>query len=481
LLTILAVAVATRVVTYGNPVVDMDDQFYWLVGRSMWHGDWPILDIWDRKPVGLFLIFGAIAGLGSSIVVMQIVATLFAAATAWMVRVAALTVASPAGATMAALAYLLVLPSFGGQSGQSPVFYNLFVASAGALLLRAAGAAGVVAIGRAAYGATALCGLALIVKQVSVAEGTYIGLAFLWLLHRAGQPTRRLAVTAALMVAMALLPTLATFALFSIRGSDAVEAYAYAAYLSIFAKGAAAAGWRIAGIYYLLLFMLPLSLPALLGAIDRRRGDAGPLRSGLILGWIAAALLGYLLVPNFFPHYALPLAVPLAVSAANAFDRPVGKALFGAVVAAALLQGAILALDANRSARRTFGSVAGRIEAARRGGCIFLVNGPTALYAEVPACRVTHYLFPYHLSLDTEASAVGIDQRAEVERIFDARPAVVVTQDDERSKYSRDVGAVIAARLAADYRIVARVSPGAGPTLRTLRIWQRADLAPPRP
>ena len=57
---ILLVAVATRSATFGNPLVDMDDQFYWLVGRSWWDGHWPIVDIWDRKPVGLFLIYGAI-------------------------------------------------------------------------------------------------------------------------------------------------------------------------------------------------------------------------------------------------------------------------------------------------------------------------------------------------------------------------------------------------------------------------------------
>ncbi|MBA3667642.1 MAG: hypothetical protein H0W65_07965 [Sphingomonas sp.] len=478
-LLILAVAIATRVVTYGNPLTDMDDQFYWLVGRSMWNGDWPVLDIWDRKPVGLFLIFGAITGISNSIVAMQLAATVFAAATAWTVRWAALTFARPAGATMAGLAYLLVLPSFGGQSGQSPIFYNLFIAGAGALLLSVSGSSDRNRIRHCAFWAIALSGLALVVKQVSVAEGTFFGLAFLRLLHREGESWRRLASGAATMIGLALLPTLAAFALFATRGGDAVAAYGYAAYISNFAKTKLIFESRLAGVEYLLLFMLALIVFAGLGAITRRRGGTDPVRQRLIPGWIIASLAGYLLVPNFFPHYALPLIVPLAISAASAFDRPAGRLLFAALAAFALIQGDMTNLARNRSARLDFDAAADRVETARQGGCIYLVNGPAALYAVSPACRTTRYLFPYHLTLASEAGAIGIDQRGEVRRIFDSRPAVVVTQDSQRPNHSRDVEALVAERLARDYRIVASVSPNADPDIATLRIWQRSDLPPP--
>ena len=73
-----------------NPLVDMDDQFYWLVGRSWWAGAWPIVDIWDRKPVGLFLLYTAIAGIDRSILAVQIASLLFAAGTAILIRTAAL-------------------------------------------------------------------------------------------------------------------------------------------------------------------------------------------------------------------------------------------------------------------------------------------------------------------------------------------------------------------------------------------------------
>lgn len=479
-LLFLAVAVATRFVTYGNPLVDMDDQFYWMVGRAMWNGDWPILDIWDRKPVGLFLIFGAIAGVSSTIFAMQLVATLFATVTALIIRTAALTFTGSKGATFAGLAYLLALPAFGGQAGQSPVFYNLLIAGAGALLLRAAGHESGGEIRRDAMWAMLLCGLALIVKQVSVIEGAYFGLAFLFLLRRRHEPPRRIVGTGVVMIGIALLPTLATFLGYAMRGTDAVVAYGYSSYGSIFAKSATAFGSRLAGVEYLLLFMLPLLVLAAFGAIIRYKSGTHGSRQVLILGWIAAAVGGYLLIPNFFPHYALPLAVPLAISAASAFDRSSGILLLVATAAFAIPLGNVTDLHGNSKARRDFAAIARRVDIARHNGCLYIVNGPVALYAEVPACRLTPYLFPYHLTLATETGAVGVDQRDEVRRILDLAPAVIVTQDSERPNHPPSVDREIDPRLAADYRLLFRIDQTAHPAISTLRIWQRRDLPPPQ-
>ena len=58
-LILLLAAVALRLPDIGNPLVDLDEQMYLLVGRRMWDGAIPYVDIWDRKPVGLFLIYAA--------------------------------------------------------------------------------------------------------------------------------------------------------------------------------------------------------------------------------------------------------------------------------------------------------------------------------------------------------------------------------------------------------------------------------------
>ena len=57
------VALALRLPDIGNPLVDLDEQMYLLVGQRMWDGAIPYVDIWDRKPIGLFLIYAASAAL----------------------------------------------------------------------------------------------------------------------------------------------------------------------------------------------------------------------------------------------------------------------------------------------------------------------------------------------------------------------------------------------------------------------------------
>jgi predicted membrane-bound mannosyltransferase len=79
---LLLVALLLRVPLFGDPVIHSDEQFYLLVGDRLLHGAWPYLDIWDRKPPGLFLLYAAIRLVGGlGIVQYQMVASLAAAAT----------------------------------------------------------------------------------------------------------------------------------------------------------------------------------------------------------------------------------------------------------------------------------------------------------------------------------------------------------------------------------------------------------------
>src|SRR3546814_14232447 len=84
---LVAAAFALRGRYFGIPHLHVDEQFYLLVGdRILNHGAIPYVDIWDRKPVGLFLLYAGIRLLGGDgIVQYQVVATLFAAATAILI------------------------------------------------------------------------------------------------------------------------------------------------------------------------------------------------------------------------------------------------------------------------------------------------------------------------------------------------------------------------------------------------------------
>ena len=64
LLVLTLVALVVRARTFGNPVIGFDEQFYLLVGDRMLHGALPYVDIFDRKPIGLFLLYAGAGALG---------------------------------------------------------------------------------------------------------------------------------------------------------------------------------------------------------------------------------------------------------------------------------------------------------------------------------------------------------------------------------------------------------------------------------
>ncbi|MDB5738237.1 MAG: hypothetical protein JWO65_1905, partial [Sphingomonas bacterium] len=51
-LIVTIVAILARWPVFGNPVVQIDEEFYLLVGDRLLHGAIPYVDIWDRKPIG---------------------------------------------------------------------------------------------------------------------------------------------------------------------------------------------------------------------------------------------------------------------------------------------------------------------------------------------------------------------------------------------------------------------------------------------
>ena len=452
-LLLLAFAVALRCRDFGNPIVHVDEQFYLLVGDRMLKGAWPYLDLWDRKPVGLFAIFAAIRLLpGDGVLAHQLVATLFAAATAWCVaRGARLLGAGGAGAAAGGVAYILWLSLLSGRGGQSPVFYNLFVAAAGVLTLRLPALArdgerrAIVASGAAAC---LLAGLAIQTKYTPVVEGTFFGLAHCWHLRRAGGRPGPLIVAATLWAALGLLPTAAVALAYRLHGPAAFDAFWFANFTSVgLRRGypAAKIAARLAGTGAQLL-------PLLFAAVALWRRPR-PAAVTLAFGWLAAALVAYAMIGAFFDHYALPLLVPLAMVA--------GAALSGRLRAAVALLGYGLALFVVRVALVPTDAASARAVAQVMrghdgGACPYVFAGDSALYLLADACVPTAYAFPSALAYEPERGATGVDEAAEVRRILARRPPVIVTMDVPMAPWNPRTEPLVAAALARDYRLVLR-------------------------
>ncbi|MEO6218603.1 MAG: hypothetical protein ABIO86_21430 [Sphingomonas sp.] len=451
---LLLVALALRAWDFGNPVIHVDEQYYLLVGDRMLHGALPYVDIWDRKPIGLFAIFAAIRLLpGDGIIAYQIVALLFATATAWLVQHAARRIgATPLAAFAAGAAYLIWLPLLSGRAGQSPVFFNLFVTGAAVLTLRLPELAARRATLAIIVNGAAVCllaGLAIQTKYTPAIEGAFFGLAHLWYLRRADARWPVIAGAALLWIALGLAPTIIPLALYAMRGPAAFQAFWFANFASFLVRSSYAyppdlIARRLLGISAQLL---PFAICAMLTWRARPRSE----ETGLAFAWLISAVAGFAILGTYFDHYALPLVAPLAIAAAPTFGR-VPRAMVATLGAGAL----VFVIEALIRPSDTDGAyaVAHVVEANSGGECPYVFIGDSITYHLAHACQPTAYAFPSTLAYAPEQGAAGIDAAAEVRRIIAKHPPVIVSGSRPLAAWNVQSFAIVSAALARDYRPV---------------------------
>ena len=450
----------------GNPLIDVDEQFYLLVGDRMLHGALPYVDIWDRKPIGTFLLYAAIRLLGGGgIVEYQLVASAFVAATAVTIATIARRISSPRAALVAGLAYVPALAMNGGAGGQTPVFYNLPMALAALILIDLAMARRDPAtIRRRGMRAMLLVGVAMQIKYTALFEGLYFGLALLALSWRAAPRRPGILADMLLWVAVALLPTLAALAYYAAIG--ALPAFFYANFVSIAERNPGALSERMEDLRHIIVRITPFLATIAAGEWLLRRDGAPWLRRRggrdghlFAIGWLAAALLGFAAFGTFYPHYALPLLVPLAVASAPCFTivhRQIGRAMGTFVLAVLFIA---YPLDAAKLERRhgdaaDADALAGVIAAHMQGRCPYVFSGDPIDYYLADACLPSRWPFPAHLSLAHEAKALGVDPIVETKRIMDGRPPVVVDRTGTGADANPVVDHLVRSRLVHDYRLI---------------------------
>ncbi len=420
---ILIVTLAARIATLGNPVLGFDEQFYLLVGDRMLHGALPYVDIFDRKPIGLFLIYAAARLLGGEgFVQYKLLAGLCVAATAYGIYWTARRHVDWFGATFAAILYIAWLNFMEGEGGQAPVFYNGLMIAGGALLLSAVPRAeGLIAKGAAAL---LLVGLALQVKYSVLLEGVYFGCAFLLLARRHGVSWGGTALFATAMVALALLPTALVALYYWSIGQW--QPFVFANFISVFGQTKGSFAREIIGLATFVGLFLPLLIVALIG--PRAPATApGALERRYLLGWLASAIFSVLVYWRFdAPHYALPILVPTCVLLASALAArrrvAIGLAVTALVAGQIVLAISVAAKGGEREAR----AVAALAMPTAR--CIFVYNGYPALYMLTQSCLPSRWAFPGHLNTADENNprALGGDPQAITRAIVAANPDAIV-------------------------------------------------------
>jgi hypothetical protein len=461
---ILLAVVLSRLQTFNDPVLGFDEQYYLLVADRMLHGAVPYVDIWDRKPIGLFLLYAAAIVPGADpFVSYKLLAALFVGATAFAMWRGARTVAGPFGACVAALLYVFWLNFMEGEGGQAPVFYNLPVLLAALLVRRAVERRR--SPGRTGIAAMLLAGIALQIKYTAVFESAFFGLALVWAGWRAWGPSLRLGLATLGWLAALLAPTLIAWGAYAAMGQS--QAFVFANFLSIFGRLPDPLSDRMMGLALIVAILSPLAIIAVLASR----------RIGLLQSWALAAAFGVLAFGAFLsPSYGLPVVAPLCLCAAPWFDGGHLRRWTGAALLALSLGGGVFAVH-QVIARKGTRAQALEVAAAARpahGGCLWVWDGYPALYMLTGSCIPTRLAFPGQLNAANENSprAAGVDPVAEVRHILATRPETIVDDYPPFNRGNHDTRAVVEAELARNYVLSARIQTGRG---RYRLVFRRKD------
>jgi hypothetical protein len=197
--------------------------------------------------------------------------------------------------------------------------------------------------------------------------------------------------------------------------------------------------------------------------------------------WFVAATFAVALPGQFYQHYFLIWLLPLSVLAALGarqlarYLRPgmvvIGfQVLIGAVALDAWRVAALPRLDrgiglgAPDPVRRTAAAVRAEIDP---GDPIWVVNYHPVVYVLAEAAVSTRYAFPAHLA-GPFYRVTGIDSYAEITRILESHPRVLVIDRGWWPSVRRRAAILIEAALDEQYELVASIPEERGP----IEIWR---------
>ena len=459
LLLIIAFTFLYRAISFGDPVIAPDEQLYLLIGDRMLQGQLPYVDLWDRKPVGLFLFYAGIRLLGGDgIVQYQVVAAFCVAATAGLIWEAARRSTSQVAALIVALWYVVLLPPLQGGGGQAPVIYNVLTMLGAWAFLRASDTDDPRQIMRLAILAMITSGIAIQFKYTPAIEGALFGCYFIWRFHRCRTPFPRLGGIAGMMVGVALIPSIAAVAYFWWIGE--LSSYAQANFVSIFQRNPFPDETRNLQRWIVLITGGPLVLLAFLSAWER-----WPSRTGgnggdypFVLGWSLAAVAGFALLGDFYDFYFITVLLPLLVLVAPLLRTRLLGTTTGLLLLISPMLLAPVPFGAAARNRAKAEEIAATLRPFVGTRCLYVYDGPSILYLLTNACAPSRYIYPDHLQNPTEAPALGVDPVAEVGRILASRPGAIVTANTPLiPRYNPETKTVLDRVLAKDYVLVARV------------------------
>lgn len=457
----LAIALLTRVAAFGNPVVHVDEEFYLLVGSRMWAGEWPYVEIFDRKPFLLFAINALFAQFGKhALIASQIGASLAAVATAMLLRQIALRVMPQRASLAAGALYIAMLPGFEGIGAQTPLFYTPLMAAAALLTLRASERIGLP--GQWTNGAAAMlaCGLALQIKYTAIFEGLFFGAALLWSGHRARWPLLRLTGVSLGWTLCAAAPTLLVAA-----------GYASVGQFPAFWQANVLANLAVASPLAESMPRLAINAAILSGVLVcaglgwfaiARQASTGAV---FLRAWALAAGAGFILFGTWYTHYMLPVLAPLSLLATAAFlpaSRVPARLMAGLVmlslIACWIRAGYLLREHGDATQAEVIAkAIEKRLGVDRR---LFIYSGDPAFYRLTNSTLPRPFVFPDHYSRSSAHRFMLIAPELALRQAFSRPPDVVLRVDKHYPDSDPESDRWLATQLTTSYRLFAALPLG---------------------
>lgn len=462
------VTVVSRLQILGNPIAGWDEDFYLAAARFMTQGAVPFVDFWDRKPIGIFLIYypAALFPGWAGVFAYQAMGIASIIATGVLIQRFASSLGWAAGGGWAAIFYSLWSILLKGHDGQTPVFYNLLIVAAAYLIVKSIPLKADGFYRRLA--AMLLCGVALQIKYSAIFESVYFGLFLVVAELAASARLQRLVVRSACYALAGVTPTLVVAAWYFSHGfgDQLIQANITANLLrgsdplSMMARNFAVTSALVA-------------LPVAAGLWNVFRNGPWlqrPQAERFLEGWLGAAIAGFVFFPPWFDHYAIPLLMVACLAAAKWLDgmayRP--RMLFALAAVIALAGQALFyfrGLDQGNTKQLAQLAEAVGINAGNHdSGALFIYRAPHALYWLTHRPSPTRFLFNGTLSTARERPSLDIKQEDEISRIFSVeKPEVVVMRSPQTDRRKNEVVAVknlVLLYLSSSYRLTSVVRLG---------------------
>jgi Dolichyl-phosphate-mannose-protein mannosyltransferase len=493
---LLALAVLVRLPSFVLPSLDWDEGLYLTIAADLNAGHLPYAGLWDRKPVGIFVLFALVErAFADGVLGVRILACLFVALGSFALYRIALALFVP-GATIgiaAAVAYILFSGENSGLAANTEAFFVPLTLVGFALALGAGPATG---DRRLDLAAGVVLGVAFQIKFVVLFDLAALAAAVVILGGGAGRSWReRVATTLPRLGAMMLgfgLPSLAVVIWYAAAGE--LQALLRANLVANLARFERPFGRLVVPLYAAINYG-PLCIAAGLALLFGRSLAAGEAeRRGLLVVavWIAAVVLGLLLLRRWYEHYFIQLLPPLCLLTGfiatrvvlDVMRRPSGYAcavvllvagaFFAANKNAFLAAGdLILQRQADPAAGDTARLAARAITAElRTGDSVFVFDHDPVIYYLTAAAAPTRYPFPGHWFDGAEGV---FDPLTELEQVLALEPRFIITRcdtfgssegrgagpatiDDGEPRY-RLVKDRLHAALMASYELVASYPP----------------------